>query len=155
MTNQSNLIVEAKELFYLGQLPAAIRLADSAISSPGLVPFAIKLHHRYLQDNKNAFNWLERLKGRAFLDALAITSLRTPDLVDSLLLVQEQEMLTALNWASSQTEVVELSERLYALWEQMKQEAIATEYVSLRLGEPMRWETLQSLLQFETVSIDL
>ncbi|MGK7874661.1 MAG: hypothetical protein AB4426_15560 [Xenococcaceae cyanobacterium] len=64
-------------------------------------------------------------------------------------------MLADLNRASRQTEVVELSERLHELWEQMKQEAIATEYVSLRLGEPMRWETLQSLLHFETVSIDL
>lgn len=117
--------------------------------------FAIKLHHRYLQNNKSAFNWLERLKGRVFLDALAITPLRPPGLVDSSLLVQEQELLTALNRASSQTEVVELSERLHKLWEQMKQEVIATEYVSLRLGEPMRWETLKSLLHFETVSIDL
>ncbi len=117
--------------------------------------FAIKLHHGYLQDRKSAFNWLERLKGRAFLDALAITPLRPPAWVDGTLLEQEQELLAALKRASSQTEVVELSERLHGLWEQMKQEALATEYVSLRLGEPMRWETLKSLLHFETGSINL
>lgn len=109
--------------------------------------FAIKLHHKYLQNNGSAFSWLERLKGRAFLDALAVTSLRPPVGVDEKLLNQEQELLSALNHASTQVEVVDLSERLQVLWNQMADAPTAIEYISLRRGQPLGWQAVQSLLQ--------
>jgi tetratricopeptide (TPR) repeat protein len=109
--------------------------------------FAIKLDRKYLQDNRSAFSWLERLKGRVFLDALAVTSLRPPVGVDDKLLNQEQELLSALNHASTQVEVVDLSERLHILWNQMADAPTAIEYISLRRGQPLGWQAVQSLLQ--------
>jgi len=44
--------------------------------------FAIKLHYWYLKLSSVTSNWLEQLKGRAFLDSLALTSLRPPSLAD-------------------------------------------------------------------------
>jgi hypothetical protein len=109
--------------------------------------FAIKLHRKYLQDNRSAFNWLERLKGRAFLDALAVTFLQPPAGGDEKLLNLEQELLSALNHASTQVEAVGLSKRLQVLWNQMADEPTALEYISLRRGQPIGWQAVQSLIQ--------
>ncbi|NEO98691.1 MAG: tetratricopeptide repeat protein [Symploca sp. SIO2E9] len=109
--------------------------------------FAIKLHHQYLENNQSAFNWLERLKGRAFLDSLALTPLRSPASVDEDLLNQEQELLKALSQATTQAEAVNLSEDLHTLWQQMAKKPSATEYVSLRRGQPSSWKEIKVLLQ--------
>jgi tetratricopeptide (TPR) repeat protein len=108
--------------------------------------FAVRLHYWHLQDANAAFNWLERLKGRAFLDSLARTPLRPPVKVDKTLLDREREWLAAINHVSTQVSVVDLSDRLQAIWKEIAGEPAASEYVSLRLGEPVSWQTVQSLL---------
>lgn len=108
--------------------------------------YAIQLHCGYLKDNCSAFDWLERFKGRVFLDGLALTPIRSPTLGDTMLLDQERDLLKALRNASTQVEVVDLSDRLHILWNQMATDPMAAEYVTLRRGEPTRWETLKGLL---------
>lgn len=109
--------------------------------------FAIKLHHWYLRLSSVSFNWLERLKGRAFLDSLALRPLRPPSLADEKLLKKESELLATINRASTQAEVVELSDRLHTLWEQMVSDPAASEYVSLRRGLPLTFDDLKTCLQ--------
>ncbi|MDZ8226733.1 tetratricopeptide repeat protein [Nostoc sp. ChiVER01] len=109
--------------------------------------FAIKLHYWYLKLSSVTFNWLERLKGRAFLDSLALTPLRPPSITDKKLLERERELLVAINRASTQVEVVELSDRLHTLWEQMvTSDPAASEYVSLRRGLPLKFEDVKACL---------
>jgi hypothetical protein len=108
--------------------------------------FAVRLHYWHLNDPNAAFNWLERLKGRAFLDSLALTFLRPPVKVDKTVLDRERELLAAINHVSTQVSVVDLSDRLQAIWKEIAGEPAASEYVSLRLGEPVSWQTVQSLL---------
>jgi tetratricopeptide (TPR) repeat protein len=109
--------------------------------------FAIKLHHRHLKLTGITFNWLERLKGRAFLDSLALTPLRTPSISDEKLLERERELLATINRASTQAEVVELSDCLHTLWEQMASDPAASEYVSLRRALPLTFDNLKTCLQ--------
>jgi tetratricopeptide (TPR) repeat protein len=110
--------------------------------------FAIKLYHSYFKLTSITFNWLERLKGRAFLDSLALTPLAPPPINDEKLLEREREILVIINRASTQTEVVELSDRLHTLWEQMvKTNLAASEYVSLRRGLPLTFDELKTCLK--------
>lgn len=109
--------------------------------------FAIKLHQWYLKLTSVSFNWLERLKGRAFLDSLALTSLQPPSITDEKLLLKERELLTAINGASTQAEVMELSDRLQTLWEQMANDPATREYVSLRRGLPLKFEEVKTCLR--------
>src|SRR5262249_52788088 len=51
--------------------------------------FAIQLHAFYRNDPTSALEWVERLKGRAFLDALALQPLSAPPSLDRALLEQE------------------------------------------------------------------
>lgn len=109
--------------------------------------FAIKLHYWYLKLSSVTFNWLERLKGRAFLDSLALTPLRPPSITDKKLLERERELLVAINRASTQVEVVELSDHLHTLWEQMATtDSASSEYVSLRRGLPLKFEDVKACL---------
>ena len=108
--------------------------------------FAIKLHQTYLRDNAAAFNWLERLKGRVFLEGLALTSLRSPAIADAALLHQEQTLLTALQQAATQADVMALSQQLNLLWDQMAANPAAAEYVALRRAEPICLEALLPIL---------
>ena len=109
--------------------------------------FAVRLHYWHLQDANAAFNWLERLKGRAFLDSLALTPLRPPVQVDKTLLDRERELLAAINHVSTQAKVVDLSDRLQAIWKEISSEPSASEYISLRRGEPLGWQAVQSLIR--------
>jgi tetratricopeptide (TPR) repeat protein len=109
--------------------------------------FAIRLHHHQLHDDCAAFNWLERFKGRVFLDGLAATSLHLPSLIDSALLDREQELFTALAQATTQAEAITLNEQLHTLWSQIATDPAAAEYVTLRQARPLRWELIQSVLQ--------
>ncbi|KAI9130020.1 tetratricopeptide repeat protein [Acaryochloris sp. CCMEE 5410] len=108
--------------------------------------FAIKLHQTYLQDNTAAFNWLERLKGRVFLDGLALTSLRSPAIAEGDLLAQEQTILTSLQQATTQADVITLSQQLNLLWDRMATNLAAAEYVTLRRAEPICLKALLSCL---------
>jgi len=110
---------------------------------------AIRLYFRYLHDKKKAFQWLERLKGRAFLDSLALTPLRPPQKVDEALLAREESLLESLHSATNQTEVVALNEQLHAIWDQMATNRKAAEYVALRQGKTVEWADLPALLQTE------
>jgi tetratricopeptide (TPR) repeat protein len=108
---------------------------------------AIQLQYHYLHNAKNAFTWLERLKGRSFLDALALTSLRSPVLTNIQLLIDEKSLLLALENATTQTEVVDVNEQLHMLWNQMMLDTTATEYVILRRGGPMSFDETLALLR--------
>lgn len=108
--------------------------------------FAIKLHYWYLKLSSVTFNWLERLKGRSFLDSLALTPLLSPPLADEKLLERERELLAAISRASTQAEVVELSDRLHTLWEEMTSDPASSEYVSLRRGLPLKFEDVKACL---------
>ncbi|NET02852.1 MAG: hypothetical protein F6K61_20335 [Sphaerospermopsis sp. SIO1G1] len=110
--------------------------------------FAIKLHQWYLKLSSVTFNWLERLKGRAFLDSLALTPLFSPSLANEPLLKREKELLAAISRATTQVEVVELSDYLNILWEQMvNNDPAANEYVSLRRGLPLEFEDVKACLR--------
>jgi tetratricopeptide (TPR) repeat protein len=109
--------------------------------------FAVQLHFLYLKSTKSAFNWLERLKGRVFLDALSLTPLHSSTLIDVTLIDNENELLRDLNNASTQTQVVDLNERLHALWDRMATDPVANEYLTMRRSEPVNWETIKALLQ--------
>lgn len=111
--------------------------------------FAVQLHYHYLRDRDGALRWLGRLQGRAFLDALATTPLRTPTLRDSSLLEQEAALLAARARASTQAEAVNLGEQLYALWEIMASDPAASEYLTLRRGSPLDAEQVRALLHQE------
>jgi tetratricopeptide (TPR) repeat protein len=109
--------------------------------------FAVQFHYQYLHDAQGAFTWLERLKGRAFLDHLATTPIRTPDLAHPALIAQERALLDALRRSATQTEGIRLSDQLHALWTQMAHDGAATEYVALRRGRPLLWYEMRALLQ--------
>ncbi len=109
---------------------------------------AIQLYYHCLHDTESAFTWLERFKGRAFLDTLTLTSLRLPVLADETLLSSESKLLEALHHATTQIEVVTLSEQLHAFWDQMAVDPTASEYVALRRGGPVGWKRICPLLQF-------
>jgi tetratricopeptide (TPR) repeat protein len=91
--------------------------------------FAVHLQQHYLRDVAEAFTWLERLKGRVFLDALAVTPLRLPS-INEALVVEEQALLAARRHAVSQAEVVALSDSLQTIWSRMGAEPTAAEYVA-------------------------
>lgn len=109
--------------------------------------FAIQMYFLYLKNTKSAFNWLERLKGRVFLDALSLTPLRSPVLTDTTLIDSEKGLMKDLKNASSQNQVVDLNKRLHVLWDRMATDPAATEYMTLRRGEPVNWENIRVLLQ--------
>jgi tetratricopeptide (TPR) repeat protein len=108
--------------------------------------FAIQLQFLYLKSTESAFNWIERLKGRVFLDSLSLTPLRSPTLTDVKFIDSEKELFRILNKASTQAQVVDLNEQLHALWDKMAIDPAAVEYVALRRGEPVNWETVRKLL---------
>jgi len=108
---------------------------------------AIQLYYQYLKDTQQAFNWLERLKGRAFLDALALTSFHASASTDETLVASEVRLLDALQHAITQTRVVELNEQLHTLWNGMATDPAAREYIALRRGEPVNWKELGPLLK--------
>ena len=111
--------------------------------------FAVQLQHRFLDDPSSAFRWLGQLKGRAFLDALAATSLRVPVLADQTLAAREAALLSARAQAATQAVAVDLSEQLYALWDAMDADPAAAEYLALRRGRPLDWHQLRRLLHEE------
>jgi hypothetical protein len=134
--------------FVRGQYAEA-QIVDEQTARLGLVAnkekvyvFAIQLHKYYLRDASGAFNWLERLKSRAFLDALALTPLDPPDIADNTLLDREREVFSALRHAITQNEVVALNDCLHAVWDAMSTDPAAGEYVALRRGEPIRGEEI-------------
>ncbi|MFN8490285.1 MAG: tetratricopeptide repeat protein [Caldilineaceae bacterium] len=108
--------------------------------------FAVQLHYHYLRDHRSAFAWLERFKGRVFLDSLALTSVHLPAAVDETLAKQESTLRDQLRQSTTQVEAVNLSEQLHTLWQQMALEPAAREYVALRRGEPVSWAELQKCL---------
>lgn len=110
---------------------------------------AIQLCYHYLKDTKGAFSWLERLKGRSFLDALALTPVQRPVLADGTLLRRESRLLELLRKATTQTEIVALNEQLHDLWDQMiaHSDTDVTEYVTLQRGKPVGWKDIVRLLQ--------
>jgi tetratricopeptide (TPR) repeat protein len=112
---------------------------------------AVQLYYHYLHDTKSALTWLERFKGRAFLDALALTSLRPPALADETLLSSESKLLAALHHATTQTEVVEVNEQLRTLWDNMSAipDPAVAEYVLLRRGDPISWKEIGPLLKLK------
>ncbi len=101
---------------------------------------AIQLSNSYLKDPVSAFNWMERLKSRTFLDMLSITQMRSPALRDQSLLKREKELLDLMQKVSTQAEVVDLRESLHALWNKMEVDPAAKEYIAIRKGEPISWE---------------
>lgn len=108
------------------------------------------LLHRSINDVSGAFTWLERLKGRSFLDALALTELHPPiqtsALIDALL-AREREAFSVLRQTKTQTEAVEIIERLHRLWDEMSADPTTREYVALRRGEPRTKSDIDALLK--------
>jgi hypothetical protein len=104
--------------------------------------FAIQLHTYYRSDPTSALEWIERLKGRAFLDALALQPLSAPPSLDRMLLERETELLDQLRRGVNQATALALGEELQAVWNEMAQDAAAAEYIALRRGEPASWNDL-------------
>lgn len=109
--------------------------------------FAIRLYHDQLCDDRAAFEWVERFKGRVFLDGLAATPLHPPNIKDSTLLDREQELFTAISQATTQAEAITLTEQLHTLQNQIATDPAAAEYIALRQAHSLRWESLQFLLR--------
>lgn len=104
--------------------------------------FAIQLQAFYRNEPKSAFEWVERLKGRAFLDALALAPLAPPSSVDRALLKREAGLIEQLRRSGNQAAALALNENLQEIWNEMGQDASTAEYVALRRGEPASWDDL-------------
>jgi tetratricopeptide (TPR) repeat protein len=110
---------------------------------------AIQLH-RMMHNPSGAFTWLERLKGRIFLDALALTDLHPPTQTSAILdvlLAKERKALSTLHQAKTQTEVVAIMEQLHRIWDEMSVYPTTREYVALRRGEPRTKRDIDVLLK--------
>jgi hypothetical protein len=110
-----------------------------------LYRFAIRLTYRYLRDKIAVFNWVQRAKGRAFLDALTITKLHPPDVKDESSLHQESVLLEQLNQEANQIHMIDFLDKLHEVWAQMATSGL-DEYVALRRGDPVRWKEIAILL---------
>lgn len=116
---------------------------------------ALLLHYYHLHSSEAALHWLERLKGRSFLDELALTPLHAPTGLPPDLCEQEQALLQALRQASSQQTLLARNEQLNQLWSQMltcaeaEEDPAVAEYVALRRGTPASWQDILWLLDSE------
>jgi hypothetical protein len=104
--------------------------------------FAIQLQAFYRNDPTSALEWVERLKGRAFLDALALQPLSAPPSLDRMLLERETALLDQLRRGVNRATALALGEELQAVWNEMAQDAAAAEYIALRRGEPASWREM-------------
>ncbi len=111
-----------------------------------LYRFAIRLTNTYLKDKTSAFNWLQRYRGRAFLDALTITQLHAPTIDNESLFEQETIWLYALNREPDQSRAVDLLEKLHQIWSKMESAGLE-EFVTLRRGAPVQWHEMSGLLK--------
>lgn len=148
---------EAAEIvdFIRGRFSQTDRLAQEearvglVANKEKLYRFALSLTSTFLKDKVSTFNWLQRYKGRTFVDALTITPLHPSEGDDQTLLREEANLLEALNQESDQLEAVSLLAQLQQIWAQMVMAGFE-EYVSLRRGDPVQWSEMPNLLRVST-----
>lgn len=108
---------------------------------------AILVSAVYLGDSRAAFDWLERAKSRAFMDILALTSLRLPAVASPALLAEEQALLEELRESLTGIAALATRERLHGVWDLLATDSAAAEYVAMRRGAPLGWEDVRHLLR--------
>ncbi|MEA5620651.1 CHAT domain-containing protein [Cronbergia sp. UHCC 0137] len=108
----------------------------------------------FWQNNcKMALTWLERMKSRALLDALAEITLPSSQISEHKLIQQEQVLLNQKQNAVDVEEAIQLQEQLDSLFKLMSQSSETKDYAFLRSGEIPTWEQVQETLQREQLII--
>lgn len=111
-----------------------------------------------------AFLWLERIKARALLDAVAETdgALTPPPGAEAELVARERALLaqrrrlaerglsTPGDSAFARTRWLETTRQLDALWEQMARRPETASYAALRRGHPVSWPEWRRMLTRES-----
>lgn len=114
--------------------------------------------HTELKRDKEALEFVERAKSRAFLDLLRYVDLPAPQNVPSNLLLEERKAATTLQNLNQrirnvpQTKVPTLSKKIASIQDEIEQvldkmEKYAPHYVTLRRGNPLAFDKIQQLLE--------
>jgi CHAT domain-containing protein len=111
---------------------------------------AFKLKIFEQKDTIGAILWLEKMKGRGFLDALAETILPQPQIENLQLIKQEQALRQEKREIILSSEAIKLQVKIDELLEEMLLDSHTKDYATLRKGEPITWEKLKKTLERET-----
>ncbi|MFY1637632.1 CHAT domain-containing protein [Solwaraspora sp. WMMB335] len=109
--------------------------------------FTLAVDH--LGDVALASRWLERMKGRALLDALAAATLPQQAVAGHQLLVAERELRAAARRATRYAQLADLHRRLDQLFERMAADATTAGYAALRQARPPQWSQVRAALVAE------
>lgn len=101
------------------------------------------------RDSVAALTWLERMKGRALLDALADSVTQPSHADENELLAREQTLREKKRNTAAAAEALEVQKEIDSLLEQMSARRETAGYAALRRGEPAGWEQLRATLQRE------
>lgn len=97
-----------------------------------------------LGDDNLAFEWLERLKSRAFLDTLADLTPPNDALVDDPMIMEELVLREQLFAAADPREAVAIQHSLDAHLEKMTSNPALRTHAKVRLGEVVDWPLLRT-----------
>lgn len=100
-----------------------------------------------------ALTWLERMKSRSLLDALAEITLPSSQISEHQLIQQEQVLLSQKRNAVDVEEAIQVQEQLDSLFKLMSHSVETKGYSFLRSGEIPIWEQIQETLQREQLVI--
>lgn len=109
---------------------------------------------RLRRDAVDALRWLERMKGRALLDALAHTALPSEIRSDHPLLARELELLERKQGASDALEAVAIQDEMDHLLVEMTADSQTAGYAALRRVAPPDWQELRGALAREQHELD-
>jgi CHAT domain len=130
---------------------------DFAKAQQRIYDLGFRLHLRILNQPARALLWLERMKARALLDAMAEThgTLEAPPNADPELAAKEKrlegerEQLAAAA-TTSPRRWLHVNRELEKVWEAMAGRPETSAYAALRQGHPVGWEDFQRALRQES-----
>ncbi|MFV2020733.1 CHAT domain-containing protein [Micromonospora sp. LOL_023] len=108
-----------------------------------------KLAVDHLADAALASRWLERMKGRALLDALAAAAVAPQPGTDHRLLAAERELHAETRQATRYAQLAELHRRLDQLLDQLAADPATAGYAALRRSQPPDWPQVRAALAAE------
>jgi tetratricopeptide (TPR) repeat protein len=107
----------------------------------------------FRQDTVAAFQWLERMKGRALLDALADHLTPLPDAAGNEAIREEQSLRAQKLAAQDTGEAIALQQQIDGALERMSRAPATAGYAALRRSDVIDYAALRSLLQSEQAAL--
>ena len=99
-----------------------------------------------------AWEFVERIRGRVFLEELALSSVSKPHTLSQYWLERERFLLNQFKEIQDVALTVEILDRVKVLQQQLETHWYdafdkASEYISLRFGKPFSWPKMQETLR--------